>query len=329
MRNLIRRWETLAACGALAAGALVVGLASSSSAASVRPRATKETVAFIPGATGVGFYNGMLNGVRAQAKKYGWSVIYEGSPDFTPSAQTPVVEAVCARHPAALLIAPTDPVAMEPAVKQCMKEGVLIVTVDTALANTSGIVAAISSDNIQGGETAAKFIAQQLKGSGQVATLSLTPTATTQVLRVKGFVQEMKAHYPKISIVASEFTGQALTGSETDASAVLSAHPQVKAFFGAAEPNGEGAALAGKGKHLVIVSYDADPPTIALVKSGAISATIAQQPALEGQIGVQDVYDYLTGHKSLIKKSVLLPNILITTASARSGVDAKYYYPAG
>jgi ribose transport system substrate-binding protein len=318
----------IAATGALAGAVVGAGVASASHPAA-RPAVKHLTVAFIPGATGVGFYTAMEAGVRAQAAKYGWSTIYQGSPNFTPSAQTPVVEAVCARHPAALLVAPTDPVAMEPAIKRCMSEGVLVVTVDTALSNTKGLVAAITSDNIEGGATAANFIAAQLHGVGQVATMSLDPTATTQALRVKGFVNELKAKYPKITVAATEYSGQSESTSETDASAVLSAHPQVKAFFGAAEPNAEGAALAAAGKHEIIVGYDADPSAIADLRNGSMSATIAQQPALEGQIGVEDVHDYLTGHSSAIKKSVELPNILITSADVKAGLDKKYYYPAG
>lgn len=325
-----RRAIALGTAGLTLAGALTAGLATATSA-TVRPAghaAGTVTVAFVPGATGVGFYNAMENGIRAQAAKYGWKTIYQGSPDFAPSAQTPVVEAVCARHPTALLVAPTDPVAMEPAIKKCMSAGILVATVDTALSSTQGLLAAITSDNLQGGSAAAAFIAQALHGKGQVATLSLDPTATTQALRIKGFDAALRKH-PSITVAANEYTGQSESTSESDASSILTAHPQVKAFFGAGEPNAEGAALAAKGKHAVVVGYDADPSAIQDLRSGLMSATVAQQPALEGEIGVQDVHDALTGHRSAIKKSVQLPNVLITSADVRAGKDKQYYYPAG
>ena len=212
-----------------------------------------------------------------------------------------------------------------------MNAGVKVVTVDTALTNTAGLVSAISSNNIQGGEAAAGVIAKALKDHGQVAVFSIDGTTTTQVERVQGLKKGL-APYPGISIVSSQFTGQPETVSETDTKAIMTSHPQVKALFGAAETNAEGAAQAlsslGATGKLTVVGYDADPSAVSLLKTGAISALVIQQPAREGQLGVEYGNDALTGHTSLIKTSVLLPNILVTTAEARNPSDAKYYYPA-
>lgn len=324
-----RRAVVVATTGLCAVGCAGAGIASAGASTARRAHAKKVTIAFVPGATGVGFYDAMEQGIRAQASKYGWSTIYQGSPNFAPASQTPVVESVCARHPTALLVAPTDPVAMEPAIKRCMSEGVRVLTVDTGLKNRHGIIAAITSDNIQGGAAAANFVAHRLHGKGEVATLSLNPTATTQALRVKGFVTTLKKKYPHISVVATEYTGQSESTSESDAGAVLTSHSQVRAFFGAGEPNAEGAALAAKGKHVVVVGYDADPSAIKDLREGIMSATVAQQPAKEGQIAVVDVHDVLTGHRAAVKKSVELPNVLITSSDVRAGKDKKFYYPAG
>jgi ribose transport system substrate-binding protein len=291
----------------------------------------KGLVAFIPGATGVGFYDALEEGAKAEAAKLGYTFLYQGSPDFTPAAQTPVVNAVCTKHPKILLIAPTDPVALRPAIQTCMNAGVKVVTVDTALTNTAGLVSAITSNNIQGGAAAAGVIAKALKGHGQVAVFSIDGTTTTQVERVQGLKKGL-APYPGISIVSSQFTGQPETVSETDTKAIMTSHPQVKALFGAAETNAEGAAQAlsslGATGKLTVVGYDADPSAVSLLKTGAISALVIQQPAREGQLGVEYSNDALTGHTSLIKTSVLLPNILVTTAEAGNPSDARYYYPA-
>ena len=322
---------------ALLATAALAGCGSSSPASSSPSSSSGSSsaghglVAFIPGATGVGFYDALEGGAKAEAAKLGYSFLYQGSPDFTPAAQTPVVNAVCAKHPKILLIAPTDPVALRPAIQTCLNAGIKVVTVDTALSSTSGLVSAISSDNIQGGEAAAGVIGKALKGHGQVAVFSIDGTTTTQVERVKG-LKEGLARYPGISIVSSQFTGQPETVSETDTKAVMTSHPQVKALFGAAETNAEGTAQAlsslGDTGKLTVVGYDADPSAVSLLKSGAISALVIQQPALEGQLGVEYANDALTGHTSLIKTSVLLPNVLVTTAQSRDPSYTKYYYPA-
>lgn len=310
--------------------------ASSSGAASGATAANAAatgggTIAFIPGATGVGFYNSLKSGAQAEATKLGYKFLYQGSPNFTPSAQTPIVNAVCTKHPKLLLIAPTDPAALRPAIQTCMNEGVKVVTVDTGLTNTQGIVSAISSNNLQGGAAAADLIGAKLNGKGRVGTLSLSATATTQVQRVKGLTQELAKKYPGIS-VTSQYSGQAESTSITQAKAMLSAHPDIKAFFGAGEPNAEGAAQAvaslGKSNQMTIVGYDADPSEVALLKKGSISALVIQQPAQEGKLGVDYGVDALTGKTSQIKKSVLLDNIVVTTAQSNDPNYTKYYYAA-
>ena len=333
---LTTRMIALPAAALLAAAALAgcggsSPASSSSGSGSGSGTTGKGLVAFIPGATGVGFYDALEEGAKAEAAKLGYTFLYQGSPDFTPAAQTPVVNAVCTKHPKILLIAPTDPVALRPAIQTCMNAGVKVVTVDTALTNTAGLVSAITSNNIQGGEAAAGVIAKALKDHGQVAVFSIDGTTTTQVERVQGLKKGL-ARYPGISIVSSQFTGQPETVSETDTKAIMTSHPQVKALFGAAETNAEGAAQAlsslGATGKLTVVGYDADPSAVSLLKTGAISALVIQQPAREGQLGVEYGNDARTGRTALIKTSVLLPNILVTTAEAGNPADAKYYYPA-
>jgi len=94
----------LAACGSTKSSA------SGSSAASSTGK--NLSIAYVPGATGVAFYTSLSDGMQAEAKKLGMSYSYQGSPNFNPSDQTPVVNAVCTRHPSMLVVSPTDPVAM-------------------------------------------------------------------------------------------------------------------------------------------------------------------------------------------------------------------------
>jgi ABC-type sugar transport system substrate-binding protein len=53
---------------------------------------------------------------------------------------------------------------------------------------------------------------------------------------------------------------------------------------------------------------------------------VIQNPAEEGSLGLQYAYDFLTGHKSLINKSVFLPKVVATTANASNPKIAKYLY---
>jgi ribose transport system substrate-binding protein len=329
-----RSTRRLALAPVAAAVAVAVAACSSSSAgtpATGNSKSSKHyTIAYVPGATGVAFYDTLLAGMKAKAKSLGMSVTYQGSPNFAPSSQTPIVDAICTKHPNVLIVSPTDPVAMAPAINTCLTAGIPVITVDTGLSNTSKITSAITTNNDSGGKAAADYVGKALGGKGQVALMSLSPTATTQVERIQSFEKEIKAAYPHITVLPVQYTAQATSSSETTARSILSAHPGVKAFFGSAEPNAEGAAAAIKALGLtgkvINVGFDASPAEVALLKSGGINATVAQPAAEEGADAAQFAYDKITGKTGAITRSVQLPDVLISGAQARQAAYAKYFY---
>lgn len=323
-----RRLVLAAALAAMTLTAAACSSSSSSSPGSKTSSAKHYTIAFVPGATGVSFYDTVLAGMQAKAKALGMTVTYQGSPDFAPSAQTPVVDGVCSKHPSVLIVAPTDPVAMAPAIDTCLNAGIPVITVDTQLANTSRLTAEITTDNTEGGQLAGTYLGKELHGSGQIAELSLSPTATTQVDRLQAVDSVLKSSYPAIKVVTLQYTQQATSSSETTVRSILAAHPQVKAIFGVAEPNAEGAisaiAAAGLTGKVLVVGWDASPAEVSLLKKGTLSATVAQQAAEEGAMAAQDAYDKLTGKTSAITFHLSLPDVLLTSANVSQ--EAKYYY---
>jgi ribose transport system substrate-binding protein len=332
-----RRLALAAVLALVAAGAAACSSSSSStpsssstssSPASSSPAVKHYTIAYVPGATGVAFYDTLLAGMKAKAAALGMSVIYQGSPDFAPSAQTPIVDAVCTKHPNVLIVSPTDPVAMAPAIQTCLSEGIPVITVDTGLTNTSQITSAITTDNDSGGKVAADYVGKALGGKGTVALMSLSPTATTQVERISSFTAEIKSAYPGITVLPVQYTAQATSSSETTARSILAAHPGVKAFFGSAEPNAEGVAAAlkalGMTGKVLDVGFDASPAEVALLRSGGINATVAQPAAEEGADAAQFAYDKITGDTSGISASVQLPDVLISGANLAA--YQKYFY---
>jgi ribose transport system substrate-binding protein len=332
----MKRYSRLGALVLVAVTAGAAGCSSSSSstttpaAASSSPAAKHYTIAYVPGATGVAFYDTLLAGMKAKAASLGMSVTYQGSPDFAPSAQTPIVEAVCTKHPNVLVVSPTDPVAMAPAINTCLGEGIPVITVDTGLSNTSQLTSAITTNNDSGGKAAADYIGKALGGKGVVALMSLSPTATTQVERISSFQTEIKAAYPGITVLPVQYTAQATTSSETTARSILAAHPTVKAFFGSAEPNAEGVAAAlkalGMTGKVLNVGFDASPTEVSLLKSGGINATVAQLAGQEGADAAQFAYDKITGDTGAIQTSVQLQDVLITSADVSDPSYTKYFY---
>ena len=70
--------------------------------------AKSSTIALIPGLTTDAFYITMHKGAEVAAKAVGATCCSRAAPEFNPVQQVPVLQAVIARHPDAILIAPTD-----------------------------------------------------------------------------------------------------------------------------------------------------------------------------------------------------------------------------
>src|SRR3954451_14765636 len=89
------------------------------------------TIALIPGLTTDAFYITMRKGAEMAAKAVGCELLFQGAPDFNPVTQVPVLQAVIARKPSAILIAPTDKQQLIAPLQQAVDAGIPVITVDT------------------------------------------------------------------------------------------------------------------------------------------------------------------------------------------------------
>ncbi|MDX1616717.1 MAG: substrate-binding domain-containing protein, partial [Candidatus Promineifilaceae bacterium] len=57
----------------------------------------------------------------------------------------------------------------------------------------------------------------------------------------------------------------------------------------------EAAKAAGRAEDIVFVGFDSVDDAVAAVEAGELAATIAQQPAVMGELGVETAVAYLNG----------------------------------
>src|SRR6516162_1961777 len=102
---------------------------------STRAADKKYPLALIPGLTTDAFYITMHKGAQAAADALGVDLIFQGAPEFNPVTQVPVLNAVTARNPSAILIAPTDKVQLVEPLRKAFQAGIPVITVDTFIGN--------------------------------------------------------------------------------------------------------------------------------------------------------------------------------------------------
>ncbi|MDI2099219.1 ABC transporter substrate-binding protein [Ruicaihuangia caeni] len=286
------------------------------------------TIAFVPGSTSSQFYVAMKEGAEKAADELGVNLVYQGAADFSPAAQTPILNALAATSPDAVVVAPTDADSMFAPLKALADGGAYIVTVDTQLADDSIVSAAVTASNEQGGALAADEIAAAVGGEGTVAVLGLSPAATTINARVDGFTQRAAEEYPGLNVLPTEYmSGSDIGDAQTKTEALLLAHPDIVAIFAPNQPASEGAAnaLKAQGKQgIPIVGYDSSERQVQLLKDGTVIALILQQPALEGELAVKAAVALVKGES--VEKMQLLDNVVATTENADDEAISKYFY---
>jgi ribose transport system substrate-binding protein len=289
-----------------------IGVASAAAGVGILPgkasAADKVTIALIPGLTADGFYVTMHKGAEAAAKAVGANLIYQGAAEWNVSLQVPVLEAVIAKKPAAILIAPTDKTQLVQPLKAANDAGIAVICVDTFIGNGvfqtgSGDadfpISYVASDNVLGGRMAGRALAKAIGEKGKVYVSNTKPNVSTTDQREEGFKLEMKK-YPNVEILETQFNDDDANKAAAQVQAVIGRVPDLAGVFGAnlfsAGGTANGVKQAGKAGKIKLAGFDAPESIVAQLKDGTFELTIAQHPAEIGYFGFMAAYAQVTGN---------------------------------
>ncbi|MBB3609612.1 ABC transporter substrate-binding protein [Rhizobium sp. BK602] len=291
---------------ASAVATLATGVAAVAGGAKAQDK--KFTIALIPGLTTDAFYITMRKGAEAAAKAVGADLVFQGAPDFNPVTQVPVLDAIIAKKPDAILIAPTDKDQLIQPLKKAADAGIPVITVDTFIGNGhyqtgSGDadfpLAYIASDNLLGGAIAARALAKAVGEKGKVYVSNVKPGISTTDQREQGFKDEMKK-YPNITVLDTQYNDDDANKAASQLQAVYARNSDLDGVFGANLFSALGAAngvqQAGQTGKIRVVAFDAPTTIVDNINSGLVDLAIAQHPAEIGYFGVMAAYAHLTGN---------------------------------
>ncbi|MBA8879626.1 ABC transporter substrate-binding protein [Phyllobacterium myrsinacearum] len=318
-----------------AANAAIISITCGLSPAPAADR--KFTVALIPGLTTDTFYTTMRRGAQIAADALGVELVFQGAPDFNPVLQVPVLDAVIARKPDAILIAPTDVTQLVEPLRKADDTGIPVITVDTFIGtgmyqigsgNADFPLSSIASDNVLGGRMAARALADAIGGEGAVFVANNKPGISTTDQREEGFKTELAAHYPKVVVLETQFNENDANKAASQLQGVLARHPELKGVFGGNHFSALGAAngvqQAGKSGAVKVVAFDAPSGVVDDIDRGLIDVAIAQHPAEIGYYGVMSAYAHLTGQS--IPVSIGTGFTVINKSNVHDPSIAKYIY---
>ncbi|MDE9565534.1 ribose ABC transporter substrate-binding protein RbsB [Xenorhabdus bovienii] len=256
----------------------------------------KDSIALVISTLNNPFFVTMKDSAQKEADKLGYDLIVLDSQD-NPAKELANVQDLTVRGTKLMLINPTDSDAVGNAVIMANKANIPVITLDRT-ANKGNVVSHIASDNRLGGKMAGDFIAAKLGNNAKIIQLEGISGTSGARERSEGFSQAAKNY--QFNMLASQPADFDRTKGLNVMQNLLTAHPSVQAVFAQNDEMALGALRAlqtANKKDVLVVGFDGTDDGVKAVRSGKLSATIAQRPDQIGIIGVQTADKVLKGEK--------------------------------
>jgi ABC-type sugar transport system substrate-binding protein len=309
---------------AAAAGVLSVTLAAcgSSSGGSSGGSGGHYTLGVMINDTTNPFLSTMGTALTKAASKYGMKVdLLNGNADN--STQLSDVQDLINKHVNAILLTPSDPVAILPAVKEANQAGIPVFALNSAIAKGGKLVTYIGDSDYQYGIAEGNLAVKAIHGRGNVAVLLGVLGDSPEVQRLAG-IKAVLAKYPHIKIVTTEVDNWQNSKNLADTQDLLSKYGKgtLQAVIAQGPEMYVGAGYAAKAGRTDVkfIAGDYSTQVESAIKAGQLYGTVDQSPVLEGQLGAKAAYDWLKGDKSAVKA----PNDYISLPVVTAANVAKY-----
>lgn len=256
------------------------------------------------------FFVQIRAGAQAEAKRLGVDLTVTDAQNDA-SQQANQLQNFTSSRLGAIIVNPVDSDAASNSVKAADRAKIPVIAVDRGV-NNARTDALVASDNVAGGELAAKTIAEKLGGNGKIVILQGQAGTSAARERAAGFAAGLKS-YPGIQVVAQQPADFDRTKGLDVMSNLLQAHPDVQGVIAANDEMALGAikALGAKaGRSVSVVGFDGTPDGLTAVKNGTLFASVAQQPTQLGRIAVDNALKALDGKK--IDETVKVPVKVVT-----------------
>ena len=233
--------------------------------------------------------------------------------DGTAASQKRIVDDLLARGVAGIAISPVDPTNETPMLNQVARQALLFTQDSDAPASDRACY--VGTDNVAAGKQAGELIKKSLPNGGKIMVFVGTLDAQNARDRLGGIKQSIEGTQIQIVDVRTDDTDR--VRAKANVQDTLVKYPDIAGLVGLWSYNGPAILNAVKDANktgsVKIVCFDEEDETLAGVKSGAIEATVVQQPFEFGHKAMTLMAQYLRGDKSVIpaSKQIFVPTLAI------------------
>lgn len=240
------------------------------------------------------FFVTLEEGAKKQAVTLGYNLIVLDAQD-DPSKQLNDIEDLIGKKVSVILINPTDSDAVVSAIKSANKANIPVITVDRS-ANGGVVATHVASDNVAGGVLAGEYLLSLVGDNAKVVELEGVLGASATRDRGKGFNQAIANKLEVVSKQTANFNrAEGLSVMEN----ILQSNPNIVGVFAHNDEMALGAvrALEAAGMDdVVVIGFDANDDAVQAVKNGEMKATVAQKPALIGNLAIEAAHNLIKGN---------------------------------
>lgn len=253
------------------------------------------------------FFVSLKDGVIAAAEENGMKTIVVDAQDDS-ATQVSGIEDLIQQGVDILLINPTDSAAISTAVEYANSVGIPVITLDRS-SESGEVVTLVASDNEAGGQMGAEYIIELLGENAIVAELEGTPGASATRERGAGFHSIADE---KLKIVSKQTADFDRTKGLNVMENMIQGNGNIQAVFAHNDEMALGAleAISSTGKNLIVIGFDGTDDALSSIRNGKLTATVAQQPVLMGEMAVQAAIDYIQGKE--VEEVLAAPLKLVT-----------------
>ncbi|OUE09655.1 D-allose-binding periplasmic protein precursor [Clavibacter michiganensis] len=199
----------------------------------------------------------------------------------------------------AILASPISATGLDSVFQSALAAGIPAIVLNDAKTELPGVVY-VGPDATTIGGTAADYIAEELPDGGKVAMIEGDPGSSNAINRGEGFTSRLADH-PQLELVASQTASWDQTKAQEIATTMLTANPDIKAFYSQNDGMALGvqAAIDAKGLtgDVILVGTDGIPQAKKQIEAGGFTATVSELPTTEGATGVDVALWLLAGEE--------------------------------
>lgn len=248
-------------------------------------------------------------------------------PDYDLNTQMSQLSDVANSGYDAVFIIPVDSAGITSGLVEISEAGIPIFNVDTAVIDEdidAFVTQFVGTNAYMAGQLVGAQMAEDYPDGADIAILDF-PSNESCVDRVNGFMDGLGENAEKFNIVAQQDGAAALDVSLGLAEDIITANPDMKAFFCINDPSALGAVAAIKAANktgeIGVYSIDASPEGKQALLDGDFTAVAAQVPLQIVEYAFDAANKYLGGETDLGEKKVYLDSHLVLADEAEQTVN--------